>query len=239
MEQMVESPHHGFQGDRAAGRGPRVPLSLTIAISREAGARGGSIGRRVGRRLGWQVYDQELLEYISQEGNFRQELVENLPEEAGQWAEAQLQQLLRDQTLTQNPSIINMARVILNLGAQGEVILVGRGAGNVLPRATTLHVRIVAPLDDRIAYMSQWLRLTRDEAAERVKVRDNRRAEFFETHFNRQPGDVHQYDMLLNSSLLGEDLCADLIIEAARAKLDRAKGSALPTDSVFAARGEA
>jgi cytidylate kinase len=233
MEQIVESPHHGFQGDRAAAtRGPQVPLSLTIAISREAGARGGSIGRRVGRRLGWQVYDQELLEYIAQEGNFRQELVENLPQEAGQWAEQQLQQLLREQTLTENPSIMNMARVILNLGAQGEVILVGRGAGNVLPRATTLHVRVVAPLDDRIAYMSQWLRLTRDEAAERVKVRDNRRAEFFETHFNRQPGDVHQYDMLLNSSLLGEDLCADLIIEAARAKLDRAKGAVQPAESV-------
>ena len=40
-------------------------------------------------------------------------------------------------------------RVILALGAQGEVLLVGRGAGCLLPREATLHVRIVAPLEDR------------------------------------------------------------------------------------------
>ncbi len=229
MEQTVETPHHGFQGDRGSiPLVPEVPASLTIAISREAGARGGSIGRRVGRRLGWQVYDQELLEYISHEGTFRQELVDNVSKAAGQWAEQRLQQLLREQTLSQHPSIIEMARVILTLGAQGEVILVGRGAGNILPRETTLHVRIVAPLEDRIAYMADWLRLTREEATERVGLRDTRRTEFFETHFHRQPGDVYQYDMLLNSSLLGEDLCADLIIEGARAKLDRAKATPQP-----------
>ncbi len=227
MDAALESPHHGFQGDRGAvPQPPTVPVSLTIAISREAGARGGSVGRRVGRRLGWQVYDQELLEYIAQEGNFRQELAEHLSPAAGAWAEKQLDDLLREQVLSRHPTIVNLARVVLTIGAQGEAVLVGRGAGNILPRDTTLHVRIVAPLEDRIAYMSQWLRLTREEAAERVRVRDSRRAEFFETHFNRPPTDPHQYDMLLNSTLLGEDLCADLIIEAARAKLDKVKGSA-------------
>ena len=33
-----------------------------------------------------------------------------------------------------------------------------------------------------------------------------------------KPADIHQYDLLLNSSLLGEDVCADLIAQAARAK---------------------
>ena len=43
------APRHGFQGDR--GKPPavrRAPLGLTIAVSREAGARGASIARRVG-----------------------------------------------------------------------------------------------------------------------------------------------------------------------------------------------
>ena len=166
------------------------------------------------------------MEYIAQEGNFRQELTEHLSAAAAKWAEQELDRLLREQVLSSHPSIIEMSRVVLTLGAQGEAVLVGRGAGNILPRETTLHVRIVAPLEDRIAYMSQWLRLTHEEAAERVRVRDGRRNEFFETHFHRPPGDPYQYDMLLNSSLLGEDLCADLIIEAGRAKLERAKPTA-------------
>jgi hypothetical protein len=216
-----ESPRHGFQGDRLLRpAAPLIPASLTIAISREAGSRGGSIARRAGRKLGWQVYDQELLEYIAQEGAFRQSLTENLPVAATDWIEEHLGLLLREQNLSRHPSILSLARIVLALGAQGEVLLIGRGAGCILPRDSTLHVRIMAPLPDRIAYMSQWLRLTVAEAEEQVRVRDHRRAEFVSTHFHRQPSEVYQYDLLLNSSLLGEELCADLIAQATRAKLE-------------------
>jgi cytidylate kinase len=108
--------------------------------------------------------------------------------------------------------------VVLALGAAGDVVFVGRGAGWLLPRETTLHARIVAPLADRIAYMGQWLRLTPDEAAERVRVRDSRRAEFLAGHLQAQPSDIHQYDLVLNSSHLGEELCAELIVHAIKAR---------------------
>ena len=97
-------------------------------------------------------------------------------------------------------------------------MLIGRGAGCILPRETTLNVRIIAPLEERIAYMGQWLRLTVEEAAERVRLRDERRVEFVVNNFHRDPNDVHQYDVILNSSLLGEDVCAELIAQAARAR---------------------
>jgi cytidylate kinase len=219
LEGKRESPHHGFRGDREPAASLAGPSSLTIAISREAGSRGGSIARRAGHKLGWQVYTQELLEYIAQEGSFRQDIVEAASAAGSRWAQERLEKLLREQNLSQHPSIGNLARIVLALGAQGEVILLGRGAGCILPAETTLHVRIVAPLADRVAYMSQWLRLTREEAAEQVRLRDESRAEFIATHFHRQPGDVYQYDLLLNSSLLGEDLGAELIARAARAKL--------------------
>ncbi|HEV3256764.1 MAG TPA: cytidylate kinase-like family protein [Gemmataceae bacterium] len=217
----AQAPRHGFQGDRGAVPvRSSVPASLTVALSREAGARGGSIGRRVGRKLGWQVYDQELLEYIAQEGTVRQELLGDLDPAAAGWVEDRLQLLLRERNLSQQPPVLNLAQVILALGAQGQVVLVGRGAGCILPHESTLSVRIVAPLADRIAYMGQWLRLTLEEAAERVRLRDSRRVEFLTAHFHRQPGDVYQYDLLLNSSLLGEELGAELIVQAARAKLE-------------------
>jgi cytidylate kinase len=196
-----------------------VPASLTVAVSREAGSRGGTITRRVGRKLGWQVYNQELLEYIAQEGAFRQGMADDVPPAAAAWAAERLQTLLREGRLSDHPSVLELARVILLLGAQGNVVVLGRGAGCILPAETTLHVRIVAPLDDRIAYLSQWMRLTLPESAEQVRMRDSRRAEFVQGHFHRQPGDPYQYDLLLNSSLLGEELCAEVIAHAARVKL--------------------
>ena len=219
-ENAGESPRHGYQGDRASTAAtPAFPAALTVAISREAGSRGGTIARRAGRKLRWQVYNQELLEYIAQEGALRQPVSETLPPAGISWVEEHLQALLREQNLSDHPSLVELARIVLALGAQGEVILIGRGAGCILPPESTLHVRIIAPLADRIAYMSQWLRLSMEEAAVQVDLRDRRRAEFLETHFHRRPGDLYQYDLLLNSSLLGEELCAELIAEAARAKL--------------------
>ena len=215
-----EGPRHGFQGDRGAALLlTDMPCGLTIALSREAGARGGAIGRRVGQKLGWQVFDQELLEYMAQDGVVRQGVLDTLNPAAAVWAEERLQHLLRDQNLSQNPAILTLARVVLALGAQGEAVMIGRGSGFILPRASTLHVRLVAPLEERIAYMSQWQRLPVEEAAEMVRVRDERRVEFLQTHFHRRGADVHPYDMLLNTSLLGEDVCAELILTAARARM--------------------
>jgi cytidylate kinase len=218
-DDLREPPRHGFQGDRGATPpAPSVPAALTVAFSRESGARGGSIGRRVGRKLDWPVYDQELLEYMAQDTVVRQGVVDSLTPAAAAWADAQLQQLMREQNISQHPSVQNLARVVLALGAQGEAVLIGRGAGYILPRASTLHVRMIAPLEERVAYMSEWLRLTRDEAAEKVRVRDLRRNEYISTHFHRHPDDVHQYDILLNASLLGEEVCAELTAQAARAR---------------------
>jgi Cytidylate kinase-like family len=217
---LAESPRHGFQGDRApAPAKPLLPLSLTIAISRETGARGGSIGKRVGRKLGWQVYNQEVMEFMAQDGAMEQDAVADLTPPAAEWATQRWQATVRDFNLTSQPLIAALTRVILTLGANGEVILVGRGAGCLLPRESTLHVRIIAPKEDRIAYMSQWLRLTPEEAAEQVEVKDRRRNAFVTNYFRGAPAEPHEFDLILNSSYLGEELCADLIAQAARAKL--------------------
>ena len=129
------------------------------------------------------------------------------------------QAVVRHCNLNSQPSVAALARIILTLGAQGEVVLIGRGAGCLLPRESTLNVRIIAPKDDRIAYISQWLRLTPEEAAEQVELRDRRRNAFVATYFRGQTGDLNQFDLIFNSSLLGEEMCADLIVQAARAKL--------------------
>src|SRR5205085_10369368 len=138
-------------------------------------------------KLGWQVYSQELLEFVAQEGAHRQEILDNLSPAASAWVDAELDRLLRAEELSSHPSLLAMARMVLALGAAGAVVLVGRGAGYLLPRASTLHVRVIAPLEDRVAYMGQWMRLSGDEAAEQVRLRDGRRADFLSTHFHRQP----------------------------------------------------
>ncbi|MGL4420761.1 MAG: cytidylate kinase family protein, partial [Gemmataceae bacterium] len=81
---------------------------------------------------------------------------------------------------------------------------------------TTLHVRIVAPLEERIAYMGDWLRLTPDEAAREVQMRDGRRTKFLA---EVQDTSAVPYDLILNSSRLGEAGVAAIILAAVATKV--------------------
>lgn len=213
----AESPQHGFQGDRAEVPPPALPLAPSIAISREVGARGTDIARRIGEKSGWTVYDNEALGYSAQDASELDALLAELPPVAGAWIDARMRRLHDSGWLADDPAFERVSRLILALGAKGEAIFVGRGAGFLLPREKTLHVRLTAPLGDRVAYMSQSLRLPRDEAETQVSARETKRGEFLAKCFHL-PGDGIIYDMVLNSSALGGELCADLILAALRCK---------------------
>jgi cytidylate kinase len=219
-----ESPLHGYRGEIEEGGPFGVPAGLTIAISREAGSRGGTIAARAGEKLGWEVYSEEMLEFGAQNAALRQDLLDKLSPAANAWIDEHFQQLQEERDLTQHPNLRDLARLVLTLAMQGNVILLGRGAGFLLPSPSTLHVRLVAPLADRIAYMSQWMRLTGEEASEQVQKRDHRRTDYLATHFHRKPNDEHLFDMVLNTSLLGEERCADVIAAAAKAKMSAIVG---------------
>jgi hypothetical protein len=214
-------PRHGFQGDRAEREPDRYPEGLCVALTRESGARGGTIAERVGRKLGWPVYGQEMLEYLAANEIARGQLLADLPPEAIDWANGRVEHLYRTGSLGGEPAFADLARLMFTLAASGEVVFVGRGAGYLLPPAATLHVRVIAPAADRVAYMAQYLRHSHEEAAEQVRRRDALRAEFVVTHFRRPAGDPHSFDLVLNSGMLGEEICAELIAQAARLKRSR------------------
>lgn len=215
---LTAAPLHGNRGDRTPR--PAGPPAVTVAVSREAGARGGGIARRVGKRLGWEVYTQEHLEFLCAHDASRQSVLADLPPTAAGWVAAQLDRVRRDRGIDPEAEGGDMPRLILSLAARGQAILVGRGAGFYLPRESSLHVRIVAPLAARVAHLADLLRLTREQAAEQVRQRDERRAEFLLKHFGRRTADPYDFDLVINSGLLGEETCADVILSALNGKQD-------------------
>ena len=203
------------QADRSAGR--ETP-ALCVTISREAGARGSTVARLVGQKLGWTVYDQELLEYIAHEMHLRAGVLESLDEKAFRWAHDWLAALLEDQWQDQDAYIVHLTKVVLAIGMHGEAIVVGRGAACILPRDRSLNVRVIAKDADRIAFLSQTERLTPQEAERYMRETDAQRKKFVRDYFHRDNEDLHEYDLILDSSALGEECCADLIVAAMRGK---------------------
>src|SRR5438874_779544 len=58
-----QPPLHGYRGEAPAVVA-RWPCGLTVALSRDAVARDGSIAKRVGPTLGWLVVEQDQPEYV-------------------------------------------------------------------------------------------------------------------------------------------------------------------------------
>jgi cytidylate kinase len=172
----------------------------------------------VAQKLGWTVYDQELLEYIAHEMHQRTSVLETLDEKAYRWAHDWLAALLEGQWQNQDAYIVHLTKVILAVGLQGESVIVGRGASFILPRERSLNVRVIAPDADRIAYLTQLERLTPQDAARHMKETDEQRRQFVRDYFHRDSTDPHEYDLVLDSSQLGEDLCAELVVKALQGK---------------------
>ena len=211
-------PMHGFRGDRSDAGFVARPGGLTLAVSREAGARGTTIARRVAEQLGWQVFDQEMLDFLMVDEPGRGQLLADVPEGARLWVNSYLGKLQREKRLGADPETLELVRVLLAVAARGDAVIVGRGAGFLLPAESTVHVRVFAPFESRVNFFVHTLRMTREEAAGEVRSRDERRAKFLARSMARDPADPLAFDATVNSTRLGVEGAAQLIGWAVRTK---------------------
>ncbi len=194
---------------------PAAP-GLTITLAREAGTPGTSVAREVGQRLGWPVYDHELLERVSQELGLRTGLLESVDERRSSWLAETVANFSALPTVGASTYVRHLVQTILALGTHGNCVIVGRGAAHILPHATTLRVRLFAPLEDRIATLARRLGLSQREAAREVERVDSERTGFVREFFQKDATDPRNYDLLLNHSRLGATGCAETIVAAVR-----------------------
>jgi hypothetical protein len=212
----TDPPLHGYRGIATPPPVAVRPAGPAVAVSRQAGSRGGTIAEAVGGRLGWQVFTQEMIDYLALDPARHAELTADLPGTARLWATGAWEQFAAGRGMS--PEVAAVAKLLFTLAARGNVVLVGRGAGFLLPAASTVSVRVVAPGPRRVKYLADQFRLTEPDAANEMVARDRRRAAFLAELVDRDIADPAGYDLTLNSDRLGVDRCADLIVGAVRAK---------------------
>jgi cytidylate kinase len=200
--------------DEDAGSEKTAAPAFTIALSREAGTYGASIARAVADRLGWPVYDSELMQRIASDMGVRQALLSSMDEHHVSWLSEYLKGLSPHQGVSQYAFRHRLLQTLLSLAAHGNCVIVGRGATKVLPAATTLRVRIVAPQEHRIEAVQHEHGISRNEATRRVEATDRERDEFVREHFGMDATDPRNYDLLLNAARFPIEQCAELIIAA-------------------------
>jgi len=126
--------------------------------------------------------------------------------------------------MTTDSRIYNEARcrVIEGAVAAGHVVIVGRGAQVLLAkRRDVLHVRVVAPLKPRIAYVMRRESLSQEEALARIQLKDRDRMRYLQAEHRQNPEDAHLYDLVVNTGILDLESVVDLICLALERKASR------------------
>ena len=109
-------------------------------------------------------------------------------------------------------------RIVQDEARAGGVIL-GRNATVILAaRPSTLHVKLDAPVRQRITRAAEAAEIDLDRAAKRQKREDQFRAEMSIQLYGWDPRETHRYDLVLNTGNLNTDICVEIILAASKIK---------------------
>jgi cytidylate kinase len=215
-DRVVEALAHLNHYSTNPRLGAQAPL--TIALSRQAGTGGGAIAHAVGARLGWPVYDHELLERIAEESGLDAHLLQRLDERDVSWVEEAARIFFAPRGHVAANYLRGLRRLVDSLSRSGHCVIVGHGACQVLPRETTLTVRLIGPRKMSIAWVQKTLGLSEAEAERWIDRTERERLRFVERHFNANEADPFGYDLVLNRERLSMDGCTELIVQALRTR---------------------
>jgi cytidylate kinase len=204
-----------------------------ITISRQYGSGGGEIALRLAHRLGWRLLDHDAVVHVAQQLGITVEEAEEHDEHLESLGVRILtsMQMLQPTMAASLPVQISpnikeyheaLCRVLEAAIEQAKTVVVGRGGQMLFAgRRDILHVRVVAPLEQRVIYVMRREGLERDAAAVRVHEKDQGRVRYLQAQYHRHPSDPLLYDMVVNTGILSLDRCVDLICLALEAKAER------------------
>ena len=220
-----------------------------ITISRQTGSGGDEIAALVCKQLGYRYFDKAMLAKAASEETqsdvdflkFAEEdfvkgspLMNRLLALAGASREAPVAQLrtwsetangqrtIQVVQLDESRAIQLVQSAIHHVAAQGNVVIMGRGAQIILKdHPGALHVRIEAPWEDRVQRVKARYDLrgegARTEAQNLIARRDEASADYVRRFYDVNIKDAQLYHLVINTGRVPVETAADLIVAAAKA----------------------
>ena len=204
----------------SAQAAPQTQIRRAVTISRQAGGGGLIVAEKLAAYLQqhsppagttWTVFDRDLMARVLADHDLPQILEKFLPENRVSQIEDALADIFQVRP-TAHTVVQQTAETLLKLAELGSVILVGRGGNIVTAKLPhVLHVRLVAPLEDRIERIARDDHKSLAEARRFCLEEEQARTRYLKTYFNADINDPLQYHLILNTSRVGYENAARLI----------------------------
>ena len=192
-----------------------------ITIERQYGSGGSAIGKLTAEKLGVNCYNRQILEMTAQRCGMSAEYLETAEENV---PTSFLYSLLlsanpartMEDNLPLSDKVFLMESRIINEIADNEksFVLVGRCGNYILEERGCFSVYIYADPKSRVKRAIEDYKIPENKAESVMKKADKRRETFYNVNTGGVWQDKDQYALCLNSAVLGDELCAEIIVKA-------------------------
>ncbi|HVV81831.1 MAG TPA: cytidylate kinase-like family protein [Kofleriaceae bacterium] len=199
-----------------AERQARPPAPI-VAVSREYGARGAAVAHLVAAQLGFSYWNRELIDEIARSKHVSAAMIETLDEHHDPSLLATLRGMDRGK-LRATDYFEALTKVVHAIVSHGGAVTVGRGIALMLPPERALRVRVVCPLEQKVAGLIERKGLTDAAARDELRATDADRNAFIRDHVGADAGVPSAYDLHVNTGTFGVEGAAALVVAAYRTR---------------------
>ena len=186
---------------------------IIINIGRQFGSGGKNTAEILGQKLGVAVYDTELITEAAKKSGFSKDFLTTSDEDTNFF------KLGFNNSFISNNSFFQIqSDAIRNIAEQGSAIFVGRASDYILRDMDCLDVFITSPLEVRAKRISERRSISIEAAGALIAKKDRRREAFYNYVTFGNWGMASNYDLCIDSSILGIEGTADFIIDFAKKK---------------------
>lgn len=200
-------------------------MNTIITIGRQFGSGGREIGQKLAENLGIKYYDKELLSRAAKESGFCEEMIQNHDERP---TNSFLYNLVMDTYSFgyNSSSFVDMPishkvflaqfDTIKKIASEGPCVIVGRCADYALQDyQNCLNIFIQADQKFKVKYvMNRFDDITTEQKAiDMMNKKDKQRQSYYNYYTSRNWGRADNYDLSINSGILGIDGTVKLLTQ--------------------------
>ena len=195
-------------------------MHTIINIGRSFGSAGGHIGHAIGKKLGIPFYDNELISKAAEESGYSKGIFDRAEEKSlfsfsSFFASSRLG-YMDGGYVNDNVMFGIQSEVIKSVAQNGDAIFIGRCADYILRDMDCLNVFVTAPEKYRIRSLMESEGISAEEAEKLMRRKDRTRETYYNYYTFGAWGKASNYHLCVDSSILGIDGTAEMIIDFGR-----------------------
>ncbi len=194
---------------------------VVVTIGRQFGSGGRYVGRLLAEKLGVPFYDKELLSEAAKSSGICEEIFEDHDEKptksllfnlvTGFQHNMDAGAYYMDMPLN-HKIFLAQFDAIRRLAGEGSCVIVGRCADYVLkddPDAVSVFIK--ADMPSKISRAVKYYGIEEHKAEDRIRKADKQRASYYNYYATATWGDVDNYDLVVDTGVLGVEGAVELI----------------------------